>query len=65
MKDKNIYYIDHDFIVVILNAQSKNLNSTVDKSQKCLGNATGTLNIILLKSGIVPQEKVIKKNATT
>lgn len=37
MKDKNTYYIDRDFIMVILNAQSKNLNSIVDKSQKCLG----------------------------
>lgn len=37
MKDKNIYYIDHDFIVVILNTQSKNLNSIVNKSQKYLG----------------------------
>lgn len=37
MKDKNTYYIDCDFIMVILNAQSKNLNSIVDKSQKCLG----------------------------
>lgn len=32
MKDKNIYYIDHDFIIVILNAQSENLNNVVDKS---------------------------------
>jgi len=42
MKHENIY-IDHDCTMVVLNAQSKNLYSTVDKSQKCLGICGGLL----------------------